>query len=184
MCISAAETLSGELFQEWRRRYGLTIIEGLGSTEVLHIYLSNTPAQQKPGASGKRVPGYELRLTDPEGRAIAPGESGVLWVRGHSQSPCYWNRPDKTAETMRDDWIYTGDRFRVVPERCRGPVVRDRVWADNSVPRAQGAAGGGRGERLRDRAIAVSRGRPAHACGIGSRMAGRVRRTARSRASR
>src|SRR5947208_1933477 len=91
MCISAAETLSGELFQEWRRRYGLTIIEGLGSTEVLHIYLSNTPAQQKPGASGKRVPGYELRLTDPEGRAIAPGESGVLWVRGHSQSPCYWN---------------------------------------------------------------------------------------------
>ncbi len=112
LCVSAAETLSTELFDEWRQRYGLAIVEGLGSTEMLHIYLSNTPAAQKRGAAGQRVPGYELRLTDPEGRAAAPGESGVLWVRGHSQAPCYWNRPDKTAETMRDDWIYTGDRFR------------------------------------------------------------------------
>ena len=110
--MSAAETLSPELFAEWRRRYGLAIVEGLGSTEVLHIYLSNTPAEQKPGASGKRVPGYELRLTDPEGRDVAEGESGILWVRGDSQAPCYWRRPDKTAETMRDGWIYTGDRFR------------------------------------------------------------------------
>ena len=111
LCVSAAETLSSELFTEWRRRYGVAIVEGLGSTEVLHIYLSNTPASQKPGASGKRVPGYELRLTDPEGRDVAQGESGILWVRGHSQAPCYWRRPDKTAETMRDGWIYTGDRF-------------------------------------------------------------------------
>ena len=58
------------------------------------------------------MPGYDLRLTDPEGREVASGESGVLWVRGHSQAPGYWNRPDKTAETMRDGWIYTGDRFR------------------------------------------------------------------------
>jgi len=111
LCVSAAETLSSELFDEWRRRYGLTIVEGLGSTEVLHIYLSNSLTQQKPGSSGKRVPGYEVRLTDDEGEEIAPGESGVLWVRGHSQAPCYWNRPDKTPETMRDGWIYTGDRF-------------------------------------------------------------------------
>jgi len=112
LCVSAAETLSRELFEQWRRNYGLAIVEGLGSTEVLHIYLSNTPQVQKPGASGKRVPGYELRLTDPEGRDVAPGESGILWVRGHSQAPRYWNRPDKTADTMRDSWIYTGDRFR------------------------------------------------------------------------
>ncbi len=110
--MSAAETLSGELFREWRRRYGLAIVEGLGSTEVLHIYLSNRAEQQKPGASGMRVPGYELRLTDPEGRPVATGSPGILWVRGDSQAPCYWNRPDKTAETMRDGWIYTGDRFR------------------------------------------------------------------------
>ena len=112
LCLSAAETLSVELFEAWRRRYRLTIVEGLGSTEVLHIYLSNTPASQRAGASGRRVPGYEIRLTHPDGQSVAPGESGVLWVRGHSQAPCYWNRPDKTAETMRDDWIYTGDRFR------------------------------------------------------------------------
>ena len=112
LCVSAAETLSSELFNEWRRRYGLAIVEGLGSTEVLHVYLSNLPDQQKPGASGKRVPGYELRLTDPDGRDVPEGESGILWVRGDSQAPCYWRRPDKTAETMRDGWIYTGDRFR------------------------------------------------------------------------
>lgn len=111
LCVSAAETLSSELFAQWRRRYGLSIVEGLGSTEVLHIYLSNTLEVQKPGASGKRVPGYELRLTDPEGRDAPPEESGILWVRGHSQAPCYWRRPDKTAETMREGWIYTGDRF-------------------------------------------------------------------------
>jgi acetyl-CoA synthetase len=116
LCISAAETLSSELFDEWRRRYGLAIVEGLGSTEVLHIYLSNTPTQQKPGASGRRVPGYEVRLTDADGRDVSPGESGVMWVRGHSQAPCYWNRPDKTAEAMRDGWIYTGDRFRCDPD--------------------------------------------------------------------
>jgi benzoate-CoA ligase family protein len=112
LCVSAAETLSSELFDEWRRRYGLTIVEGLGSTEVLHIYLSNTLTKQKPGASGMRVPGYELKLTDPGGNEVLAGESGVLWVRGQSQAPCYWNRPEKTAETMRDGWIYTGDRFR------------------------------------------------------------------------
>jgi len=111
LCVSAAETLSSELFGEWKRRYGLPIVEGLGSTEMLHIYLSNSPAEQRPGSSGRRVPGYEVRLADPEGRDVGPDESGILWVRGHSQAPCYWNRPDKTAETMRDGWICTGDRF-------------------------------------------------------------------------
>ncbi len=112
LCLSAAEPLSAELFHEWRRRYGLAIVEGLGSTEVLHIYLSNRAERQTLGASGMRVPGYELRLTDSEGRPVAKGEPGILWVRGDSQAPCYWNRPDKTAETMRGDWIFTGDRFR------------------------------------------------------------------------
>ena len=112
LCISAAETLGPELFATWHKRHGLAIVEGLGSTEVLHIYLSNEPGWQKPGSSGRRVPGYELRLVGHDGRDVADGESGVLWVRGHSQAPCYWNRPDKTAETMRDGWISTGDRFR------------------------------------------------------------------------
>ena len=112
LCLSAAEVLSQDIFNDWRRRFGHEILEGLGSTEVLHIYLSNTPDQKKVGTAGKRVPGYEIRLTTPEGEPVARGEEGVMWVRGHSNAPCYWNRPDKTEQTMRDGgWIWTGDRL-------------------------------------------------------------------------
>jgi len=111
LCVSAAEVLSSEMFREWKRRYGLSIVEGLGSTEVLHMYLSNRIDLQKPGASGARVPGYEIKLTDLEGDPVARGQSGIMWVRGDSAAPMYWNRPDKTRETMRDGWIWTGDRF-------------------------------------------------------------------------
>lgn len=112
LCLSAAEVLSQDIFNEWKRSFGHEIIEGLGSTEVLHIYLSNTRAQKKTGTAGKRVPGYEIRLTTPEGEPVARGQEGVMWVRGHSNAPCYWNRPDKTAQTMREEgWIWTGDRL-------------------------------------------------------------------------
>jgi acyl-coenzyme A synthetase/AMP-(fatty) acid ligase len=100
------------MFLQWQRRYGLSIVEGLGSTEVLHMYLSNRIDRQKPGASGARVPGYEIKLTDNDGNPVRSGESGVMWVRGDSAAPLYWNRPDKTRETMREGWIWTGDRFR------------------------------------------------------------------------
>jgi benzoate-CoA ligase family protein len=112
LCVSAAEVLSAEVFREWQRRTGLAIVEGLGSTEVLHIYLSNRVERQVLGASGARVPGYEVELVDPEGRPVARGEAGVLQVRGDSQAPAYWRRADKTSETMRASWIWTGDRFR------------------------------------------------------------------------
>lgn len=112
LCLSAAEVLSQDIFNDWKRRFGHEILEGLGSTEVLHIYLSNTPAQIKTGSAGKRVPGYEIRLTTPEGAPVAQGAEGVMWVRGHSSAPCYWSRPDKTEQTMRDGgWIWTGDRL-------------------------------------------------------------------------
>jgi benzoate-CoA ligase family protein len=112
LCLSAAEVLSQDIYNDWRRRFGHEILEGLGSTEVLHIYLSNTPGQKKVGTAGKRVPGYEIRLTTPEGEPVSRGEEGVMWVRGHSNAPCYWNRPDKTDLTMRDGgWIWTGDRL-------------------------------------------------------------------------
>ncbi|MEL0143900.1 MAG: benzoate-CoA ligase family protein, partial [Alphaproteobacteria bacterium] len=75
------------------------------------IYVSNFPGDIVKGASGKRVPGYEVDLRDMDGNPVAPGEAGTMWVRGDSQAPFYWNQPDKTAETMRGDWIYTGDRF-------------------------------------------------------------------------
>lgn len=118
LCVSAAEVLSGEMFREWRRRYRLPIVEGLGSTEVLHMYLSNRIDNPKPGASGARVPGYEIKLTDMDGKVVPRGDSGLLWVRGDSSAPMYWNRPDKTQETMRDGWIWTGDRFHEDEDGC------------------------------------------------------------------
>jgi acetyl-CoA synthetase len=112
MALSAAEVLSSDIFNGWKALTGTEIVEGLGSTEVLHIYLSNRPEQKKLGAAGLRVPGYEVALKDKDGRAVGDNEEGILWVRGDSSTPLYWNRPDKTAETIREQgWIYTGDRF-------------------------------------------------------------------------
>ncbi len=110
LCVSAAEILSHEVSSAWKSLSGLDIVEGLGSTEVLHIYLSNSEAEKRPGSAGRRVPGYEIKLIDPDGNAVE-GQEGVMCVRGHSTAPLYWNRPDKTAETMRGDWLYTADRF-------------------------------------------------------------------------
>ncbi|WP_158969391.1 benzoate-CoA ligase family protein [Chachezhania sediminis] len=109
--MSAAEILSEDVYASWKDLAGHGPTEGLGSTELLHVYLSNRLDDHRPGAAGARVPGYEIRLETPEGAPAGPGEEGVMLVRGHSSAPSYWNRPDKTAETMRDDWIYTGDRF-------------------------------------------------------------------------
>jgi acetyl-CoA synthetase len=111
LCISAAEILSEDVSESWRRRFGHRIVEGLGSTEVLHIYLTNWPDRQKFGSAGQCAPGYEVKLTDRDGNPVADGEEGIMWVRGGSNALAYWNRPDKTAETMRDGWIWTGDRF-------------------------------------------------------------------------
>jgi acetyl-CoA synthetase len=112
MTLSAAEVLSAEVFNGWKKLTGIEIVEGLGSTEVLHIYLSNRPENKKLGAAGLRVPGYEIELKDKDGRHVGDNEEGILWVRGDSNTPLYWNRPDKTAETVREEgWIYTGDRF-------------------------------------------------------------------------
>lgn len=109
--MSAAEILSEDVYTAWEAKVGHGPTEGLGSTEMLHIYLSNRLDDHRLGAAGARVPGYEIRLETPEGRPAQPGEEGVMFVRGHSSAPTYWNRPDKTRETMRGDWIYTGDRF-------------------------------------------------------------------------
>jgi len=112
MALSAAEVLSADVFNGWKKLTGLEIVEGLGSTEVLHIYLSNRPERKKLGAAGLRVPGYEIMLRDKDGSEVGDNEEGILWVRGDSNTPLYWNRPDKTAETIREEgWIYTGDRF-------------------------------------------------------------------------
>ncbi len=87
LALSAAEVLSAEVFNGWKTLTGLEIVEGLGSTEVLHIYLSNRAETKKPGAAGQRVPGYEIALKDKDGREVADGEEGILWVRGDSNTP-------------------------------------------------------------------------------------------------
>lgn len=111
--LSAAEVLSVELANTWKSKFGKPIIEGLGSTEMTHIYLSNTAEMQKPGAAGKPVPGYEVRLIAPDGSLAARGEEGVMEVMGLSRSDFYWNRPEKTKESMKGEWLNTGDRFSV-----------------------------------------------------------------------
>jgi benzoate-CoA ligase family protein len=109
--ISAAEILSEDVYNKWKALTGHGPTEGLGSTELLHIYLSNTYDDHRLGSAGARVPGYEIKLESQDGQTPKPGEEGVMFVRGHSSAPLYWNRPDKTKDTMRGDWIYTGDRF-------------------------------------------------------------------------
>jgi benzoate-CoA ligase family protein len=109
--MSAAEVLSEEVYSAWQKLTGHGPTEGLGSTEMLHIYLSNSLDDHRLGAAGARVPGYDIRLERPDGTPAGPDEEGVMLVRGHSSAPCYWNRPDKTRDTMRGDWLYTGDRF-------------------------------------------------------------------------
>jgi len=112
LAISAAEILSTDVFEAWKQRTGLEIVECLGSTEMLNVYLSNTPTMKKPGATGVRVPGYELMLKDEHGDEIPANREGLLWVRGHSGTPLYWNCPEKTTQTVGDGgWICTGDRF-------------------------------------------------------------------------
>ena len=111
LSISAAEVLSEEIYSGWKALAGHGPTEGLGSTEMLHIYLSNRLDDHRLGAAGARVPGYEVKLVTPEGRPARPGEAGVMHVRGDSSAPCYWRKPEKTGETMRGEWIDTGDRF-------------------------------------------------------------------------
>ncbi len=112
LCVSAGEALPADIFRRWKERTGLTILDGIGSTEALHIFISNRDGDVKPGASGKVVPGYEARVVL-EGGAPAPaGESGRLHVRGPSTAAFYWNNPEKTAATMLgDDWLDTGDTY-------------------------------------------------------------------------
>ena len=109
--MSAAEVLSEETYSSWKAHVGHGPVEGLGSTEMLHIYLSNRLDDHRLGAAGARVPGYEVKLATPEGDPVRSGEEGVMLVRGDSSAPCYWRKPEKSRETMRGDWIDTGDRF-------------------------------------------------------------------------
>jgi benzoate-CoA ligase len=111
MCVSAAEALPPQTAQRWKERFGLEIIDGIGSTEMLHIYCSNTPDRVEPGTTGRPVPGYELRLVDERGGELEGAAEGGLEVRGDSCAAFYWHQHEKTKSCMRGDWFSTGDRY-------------------------------------------------------------------------
>ena len=112
-CVSAAEALPAAVLARWEALTGVPILDGIGSTEMLHIYCSNTLADLAPGTSGRPVPGYELRLVDERGLDVSPAEPGDLMVRGDSCAAYYWHQRDKTRFSMRGDWFHTGDRYIV-----------------------------------------------------------------------
>jgi benzoate-CoA ligase len=113
LCISAGEALPGEIYARWQERFGVEILDGIGTTEILHIFLSNRPGAARPGSSGVPVPGYAAIVVDDEGRPVPRGEIGNLRVKGDSTMAYYWNQHDKTKETLHGPWIQTGDKFYV-----------------------------------------------------------------------
>src|SRR2546429_4656949 len=110
-CVSAGETLPAEMFNAWKRQFGIEILDGIGSTEMLHIFISSVPGKCKPGSCGFPVPGYDVKIVDDAGEPVRDGEIGNLWVRGASAFSEYWRIPELTARTKRGDWVVTGDKF-------------------------------------------------------------------------
>ncbi len=111
-CISAGEALPAEIGRSWQALWGVDILDGVGSTEMLHIFLSNAPGDVIHGTSGVAVPGYEVRLVDEHGAEAEPGEIGELLVRGASSADGYWNQRDKSRATFEGEWTRTGDKYQ------------------------------------------------------------------------
>jgi benzoate-CoA ligase len=112
-CVAAAESLPAEVWHRWKDAFGLTILDGVGSTEMLHIYCSNRLDDVRPGSSGKPVPGYELKVLDPDGTPVPSNEPGDLYVKGDSALALYWAQHEKTKRSILGEWFFTGDRYRV-----------------------------------------------------------------------
>ena len=111
--VSAGEALPAELGKRWRERFGCDILDGIGSTEMTHIYISNRPDDVRYGSSGKPVPGYEIRLADDAGRDVAPSEIGDVYVSGPTSAIMYWNNRERTKATFQGPWTKSGDKYRV-----------------------------------------------------------------------
>jgi benzoate-CoA ligase family protein len=112
-CLSAGEALPAPIFSRWKALTGVPILDGIGSTEVLHIFVSNRFNDIRPGTSGRPVPGYEVKIIGEDGQPVKDGDVGTLWVKGESNARCYWNNPEKTATTMVGEWLNTGDVYYV-----------------------------------------------------------------------
>jgi benzoate-CoA ligase len=109
--VSAGESLPEALLHRFKRRFGVEILDSIGSTECLHMFIANRPGAVKPGSSGQIVPGYEARIVDDEDRPVPAGEMGNLLIRGDSTCAYYWNQHEKTKQTIQGEWIRTGDKY-------------------------------------------------------------------------
>jgi benzoate-CoA ligase family protein len=115
-CVSAGEALPEEVGRRWREAVGVDVLDGLGSTEMLHIFVSNRPGDVRYGSTGKPVPGYEARVVDEQGAPVAPGEIGELLVKGPTAADGYWNQRERSRKTFAGEWTHTGDKYRVDPD--------------------------------------------------------------------
>ena len=113
--VSAGESFPADLYQRFTDRFGIEILDGIGSTEALHIFLSNRPGRVRPGTTGEVVPGYELRIEDAAGQPVPDGEPGSLYVKGDSIASGYWSRSAVTRKVFRGEWLRTGDIYAATP---------------------------------------------------------------------
>jgi benzoate-CoA ligase family protein len=111
LCVSAAEPLPAEIYRRWKARFGVDILDGIGSTEALHIFISNREGEVVPGSSGVPVPGYDVRIVDEQGADVPRGEIGSLEVRGDSSLAYYWNQHERTKQTIKGEWLISGDKY-------------------------------------------------------------------------
>ena len=116
LAVSAGEALPADIGAAWEERFGAPILDGLGSTEMLHIFLSNREGDVRYGTTGTAVPGYELKVVDETGEPAVPGEIGELWVSGDSSAVAYWNQREKSLATFHGPWTRTGDKYVVDEE--------------------------------------------------------------------
>lgn len=112
LCLSAGEALPEELYRRWVAAYNVEILDGIGSAEMFHIYISNYPGDVKPGSLGKIVPGYEARIINADGVEVPTGEMGTLQIKGDSAALCYWQAHEKSKVTFAGDWMTSSDQFR------------------------------------------------------------------------
>ena len=111
LCTSAGEALPRELYERWRAAFGIEVLDGIGSSEAYHIYISNRPGRVRPGSVGEVVPGYSARVLDEDGQEVPEGEVGTLWIEGDTAALLYWNEHEKTKQTFQGDLVNTGDLF-------------------------------------------------------------------------
>jgi benzoate-CoA ligase len=111
ICTSAGEALPADILRRWQQAFHVDILDGIGSTEILHVFISNRQGDIRPGSTGKLVPGYEAQIIDEDGLPVPQGEMGALLIRGDSTAASYWNQHEKTKNVMRGHWFYTGDTY-------------------------------------------------------------------------